>query len=75
MVTMPCGLIIFSCYFTFVVIILVEIIASRPISIDRNQRELMITKDQTMNKYKRHSIFDDKNRADLGELVSYLKIQ
>ncbi|CAF0993511.1 unnamed protein product [Rotaria magnacalcarata] len=69
---MPCGLIILNCHLLFVVVILIEIVLSRPILIDRDQRELATSKDKIMNKDRRHSIFDDKNRAVLGELHTYL---
>lgn len=71
---MPCGLIVLDCHLIFAVVILIELVVSRPILIDRDQRESAATTDKIMNKDRRHVIFDDKNRAVLGELVSFLLI-
>ena len=71
MVTMPCGLIVFDCHLLVVVVILIELVVSRSILIDREQRDLTTSSDKIMKKDRRHSIFDDKNRAVLGELVSF----
>lgn len=64
---MPCGLIVFDCQLLVVVVILVELVVSRPIFIDKDQRNSSIN--HLMKKDRRHSIFDDKNKAVLGELV------
>ncbi|CAF0728845.1 unnamed protein product [Adineta steineri] len=69
---MPCGLIVFDCHLLFVVVILVELVISRPILIDKDQREFTTSPGRIMKKDRRHSIFDDKNRAVLGELHTYL---
>lgn len=68
---MPCGVIVFDYHLLVViVIILVELVVSRPILIDKDQRELSMSNEKLTKKDRRHSIFDDKNRAVLGELVS-----
>lgn len=69
---MPCGLIVSDCHLLVVVVILVEFVASRSVLIDKDQRELSMPKEKFLKKDRRHSIFDDKNRAILGELVSFL---
>jgi hypothetical protein len=68
---MPCGLIVFDCHLLVIVVILVEFVVSRSILIDKDQRELPMSSEKLMKKDRRHSIFDDKNRAILGELVSF----
>jgi ribosomal protein S17 len=72
---MPCGLIVFDCHLLVVVVILIELVVSRSISIDREQRDLTTLSEKIMKKDRRHSIFDDKNRAILGELVSLYLIK
>ncbi len=69
---MPCGLIVFDCHLLIIVVILVEFVVSRSILIDKDQRELPMSRDKILKKDRRHSIFDDKNRAVLGELVSFI---
>jgi hypothetical protein len=71
-VTMPCGLIVFDCHLLVIVVILVEFVVSKSIFIDKDQREFPMSRDKLMKKDRRHSIFDDKNRAVLGELVSFI---
>jgi len=70
---MPCGLIVFDCQLLVVVVILVELVVSRPIFIDKDQRNSSIN--HLMKKDRRHSIFDDKNKAVLGELVRTNKFE
>lgn len=71
---MPCGLSVFDCQLlVVVVVILVELVVPRPISIDKDQRTSSITiTNNFMKKDRRHSIFDDSNKAVLGELHTYL---
>lgn len=72
-VTMPCGLIVFDCYRLVIVVLLVEFVLSKSIFINPDQqREMTMSGEKLMKKDRRHSIFDDKNRAVLGELVSRL---
>jgi hypothetical protein len=69
---MPCGLIVFDCHLLVIVVILVELVVSKSILIDQDQRELPMSREKFIKKDRRHSIFDDKNRAVLGELHTYL---
>ncbi len=69
---MPCGLIVFDCHLLVIVVILVELVVSKSIVIDQDQRELPMSREKYIKKDRRHSIFDDKNRAILGELVSFV---
>lgn len=70
--TMPCGLIVSIRLFFFVIIYLVHSSWSRSILFDRNQRDSIISIEKNFTKERRHSIFDDKNGAILGELVRFL---
>ena len=69
-VTMPCGLIVFDCHRFVIVLLLLEFVLSGSTFLEHDQRELTISREKLMKKDRRHSIFDDKNRAVLGELVS-----
>jgi len=69
---MPCGLIVSIRLFFFVIIYLVHSSWSRSILFDRNQRDSIISIEKNFTKERRHSIFDDKNGAILGELHTFL---
>lgn len=66
---MPCGLFVFDCYpillLLLLLVILLEPVQSRSLVLpSSSSAERLTAKDR------RHSIFDDKNGASLGELVS-----
>ncbi|CAF1646201.1 unnamed protein product [Adineta ricciae] len=69
---MPCGLIVLDCQLFVVVVFLVGLVSSRSVYFDSDQREFTTSREKLMKKDRRHSIFDDKNRAVLGELHTYL---
>jgi ribosomal protein S17 len=67
---MPSGLIVFDYHrFLVVVVLLVELIRAKSIVVESDKREFPTSMEKTMTKQRRHSIFDDKNTAVLGELV------